>query len=160
VITLAVQALAGILLPSASAFLLLLCNDPQVLGPWRNPPWLNALATVIVAVLVLLSLILMLTTLFPSIDVTTVALVGGAVLAIGLAAFGLVTLRSRRAPERVSVAAFEPEVPKEEWTMAPLALLERPEWSAGRTLAMRVLSGYLVVAVIMLIVKAVQLAGG
>ena len=36
VITDAVQALAGVLLPSASVFLLLLCNDREVLGPWRN----------------------------------------------------------------------------------------------------------------------------
>ena len=35
-ITEAVQALAGVLLPSASVFLLLLCNDREVLGPWRN----------------------------------------------------------------------------------------------------------------------------
>ena len=41
-ITEAVQALAGLLLPSASVFLLLLCNDPEVLGPWVNPGWLNA----------------------------------------------------------------------------------------------------------------------
>ena len=83
-ITEAVQALAGILLPSASVFLLLLCNDREVLGPWRNPPWLNALASVIVATLVLLSMILMATTVFPDINVTTVALIGGALLAIGL----------------------------------------------------------------------------
>ena len=83
-ITEAVQALAGILLPSASVFLLLLCNDREVLGPWRNPPWLNALASVIVATLVLLSMILMATTVFPNINVTTVALIGGALLAIGL----------------------------------------------------------------------------
>ena len=38
VITESVQALAGVLLPSASVFLLLLCNDREVLGPWRNPP--------------------------------------------------------------------------------------------------------------------------
>ena len=49
VITTAVQALAGVLLPSATVFLLLLCNDRAVLGPWRNPGWLNVLATVIVA---------------------------------------------------------------------------------------------------------------
>ena len=48
VITTAVQALAGVLLPSATVFLLLLCNDRAVLGPWRNPGWLNALASVIV----------------------------------------------------------------------------------------------------------------
>jgi len=160
VITLAVQALAGILLPSASAFLLLLCNDEQVLGPWRNPPWLNALASVIVAVLVLLSLILMLSTLFPQIDVTAVALAGGALLAVGLTVLGLVTWRSRRGAQAVTVVPAEPQIPKQDWTMPPLALLERPEWSPGRTLAMRVLSGYLVVAAIMLIVKAVQLAGG
>ena len=89
VITESVQALAGVLLPSASVFLLLLCNDPEVLGPWRNPGWLNVLASVIVAILVLLSLILMATTVFPNIDVTKVALIGGALLAIGLLAFGL-----------------------------------------------------------------------
>src|SRR5580692_2094282 len=31
-----VQVLAGVLLPSASVFLLLLCNDKAVLGPWVN----------------------------------------------------------------------------------------------------------------------------
>ncbi len=40
-LTTAVQALAGVLLPSASVFLLLLCNDPEVLGPWANKRWLN-----------------------------------------------------------------------------------------------------------------------
>ena len=35
-ITTGVQALAGLLLPSATVFLLLLCNDRQVLGPWVN----------------------------------------------------------------------------------------------------------------------------
>ncbi len=33
-ITTSVQALAGVLLPSATVFLLLLCNDREVLGPW------------------------------------------------------------------------------------------------------------------------------
>jgi hypothetical protein len=88
VITTSVQALAGVLLPSATVFLLLLCNDRAVLGPWRNPPWLNVLATVIVAVLVLLSLILMATTVFPKINVTELTAVGAAALAVGLAVFG------------------------------------------------------------------------
>ena len=54
-LTEAVQALAGVLLPSASVFLLLLCNDAEVLGPWTNPRWLNVLAGVIIAVLLVLS---------------------------------------------------------------------------------------------------------
>jgi len=160
VITLAVQALAGVLLPSASVFLLLLCNDREVLGPWCNPPWLNALASVIVAILVLLSLILMATTIFPSIDVTTVSLVGGAVLAAGLVIFGLFALRSRRGAEKVTVVGEGPEIPKREWTMPPLALLARPEWSTGRKVAMLTLRSYLLISVILLIVKAVQLGGG
>src|ERR1700761_4176516 len=73
-ITTAVQALAGLLLPSASVFLLLLCNDPQVLGPWINRAWLNWVAGLIVGTLLLLSGILMATTLFPKIDVVEVSL--------------------------------------------------------------------------------------
>jgi Mn2+/Fe2+ NRAMP family transporter len=159
IITEAVQALAGVLLPSASVFLLLLCNDPEVLGPWCNSAWLNALASVIVAILVLLSLILMATTVFPSIDVTQFAMIGGAVLAVALAVFAIVILRpgGRRA---ASAPARTFDVPREEWTMAPLALLARPTWSTGRRVAMVAMSSYLWVAVILLVVKAVELAGG
>jgi NRAMP (natural resistance-associated macrophage protein)-like metal ion transporter len=161
VITLAVQALAGVLLPSASVFLLLLCNDREVLGPWRNPGWLNVVASVIIAVLVLLSLILMATTMFPTIDVTAVSLIGGAALAVGMVVFGLVTLRGRRGGAAVTVIeSGPPQPPKEQWTMPPLALLGRPEWSTGRKVAMLSLRGYLLVSVILLIVKAVQLGGG
>ncbi len=160
IITEAVQALAGVLLPSASMFLLLLCNDPEVLGPWRNPAWLNALATTIVAVLVLLSLILMATTIFPSLDVTNFSLIGAAVLAAGLLAFGAVTLRSRRRGGTVDLDKTSPRVPKEQWTMPPLALLARPRGSTARKWAMLTMEGYLLLAVVLLIVKAVQLAGG
>ncbi len=160
VITEAVQALAGVLLPSASVFLLLLCNDREVLGPWRNRPWLNAVASVIIAVLVLLSLILMATTLFPGIDVTSVSLIGGAVLAAGLLGLGAVALRSRRGAAAVTVIGPEPSVPREQWTMPPLALLARPQWSTGRKVAMLTLRGYLLISMILLIVKAVQLGGG
>ena len=159
-ITLAVQALAGVLLPSATVFLLLLCNDREVLGPWCNRPWLNALASVIVAVLVLLSLILMATTVFPSVNVTEFGSIGAAVLAVGLGAAGLRALRSRRGAEAVTVIETTPTVPKREWTMPPLALLSRPRWSPGRRLAMLAPVGYLILSVILLVVKAVQLAGG
>jgi Mn2+/Fe2+ NRAMP family transporter len=160
VITEAVQALAGMLLPSASVFLLLLCNDPEVLGPWRNRPWLNAVACTIVSVLVLLSLILMTTTVFPHVDVTRVALIGGVILAAGLAVFGTVNLRRRRAAgPALAGAPATADIPREQWTMPPLTLLGRPEWSTGRKVAMLGLQAYLAVSVIILIVKAAQLAG-
>jgi hypothetical protein len=41
--------------------------------------------------------------------------------------------------------------------MPPLALLERPVWSPGRKAGMLLLRGYLVVAVLLLVVKTVQL---
>jgi hypothetical protein len=132
-----------------------------VLGPWCNRPWLNALASVIIAVLVLLSLILMATTVFPTIDVTQLALIGGGVVAVVMIAFGLVVfapVRRRRQPSPAPAAAQS--VPREEWTMAPLALLSRPRWSLGRRVAMLSMSAYLWLAVILLVVKAVQLAGG
>src|SRR6185437_13805765 len=47
-----VQTLAGVLLPSASVFLLLLCNDEEVLGPWVNGRWVNLFTAAIVGVLV------------------------------------------------------------------------------------------------------------
>lgn len=155
IITEAVQALAGILLPSATVFLLLLCNDRAVLGPWVNPGWLNALSGVIVAVLVMLSMILMATTLFPGIDVTKLATDLGIALVVALAAAGAYSLR----PGRPRLPA--PEVPESErrtWTMPPLALLERPTWSPARKAGMATLWVYLILAVALLVVKAVQLA--
>jgi NRAMP (natural resistance-associated macrophage protein)-like metal ion transporter len=159
VITTSVQALAGVLLPSATVFLLLLCNDRAVLGPWRNPTWLNILATVIVAVLVLLSLILMVTTVFPAIDVTRFALIGGGAFAAVLLAFGAWILHSSRGAGEVTVIDESPTVPKAQWTMPQLTFLEPAVWSTGKKAAMLGLRGYLVVSVVLLIVKAAQLGG-
>ncbi len=153
-ITTGVQALAGVLLPSATVFLLLLCNDKEVLGPWVNRPWLNVVASFIVAVLLVMSLILMLTTLFTRIDVTVLAEVLGGVLVMGFLGVGGVILltRSRRAPA--------PPVPIERratWRMPSLNLLERPTWSRGRLIGMYLLRVYLVIAVLLLLVKAIEL---
>ena len=43
-----VQTLAEVLLPSAVTFLLLLCNDKAVLGPWVNGRKLNVAAAALV----------------------------------------------------------------------------------------------------------------
>jgi NRAMP (natural resistance-associated macrophage protein)-like metal ion transporter len=159
-ITTSVQALAGVLLPSATVFLLLLCNDREVLGPWVNSPWLNALAAVIVGVLVELSLVLVATTAFPDLDVTRVFLYLSIALAASLAVGGAYVLLRRVPAARLAGGGEEREVSRERrqtWTMPPLALLERPVWSPGRRAAMLLLRGYLVVAVALLIVKTVQL---
>jgi NRAMP (natural resistance-associated macrophage protein)-like metal ion transporter len=154
-ITTSVQALAGVLLPSATVFLLLLCNDREVLGPWSNPPWLNVVASVIIGVLVELSLILMASTMFPSVNVTHLFVYLSLVLLV--ASTGMAVYAARNRP---AATVKVPRVSKERrstWTMPPLALLERPVWSSGRKAGMLVLRGYLVVAVLLLVVKTIQL---
>jgi Mn2+/Fe2+ NRAMP family transporter len=159
-ITTAVQALAGLLLPSASVFLLLLCNDRQVLGPWVNRAWLNVVAAVIVGTLLLLSGILMATTLFPHLNVVEVTgyLAGSLVV---LAALAVVVLRTmaRRHP-----APAPPPLPagvdRTAWRMPPLTLLQPVTWSAGTRLGMIALRSYLVLGAVLLIVKAIQISKG
>jgi Mn2+/Fe2+ NRAMP family transporter len=154
VITTSVQALAGVLLPSATVFLILLCNDEAVLGPWVNRPWVNAVATVVVSVLLVLSLILMTTTVFPGLNVDVLFIVLAVILLLSLGVTGVVYRRTltRRPPVQKMARGR-----RESWRMPPLALLERPEWSPGRKRAMLVLRVYLVASVVLLLVKAVQL---
>jgi len=154
-ITTAVQALAGTLLPSATVFLVLLCNDRAVLGPWINRPWLNVVATTIVSALLVLSLVLVISTLFPSINVTgLVEVLGAAMVVVVIAASAWMLWSARR-------AAPVPDLPraqKENWRMPALALLERPPWSLPKRIAMLTMAGYIILAVLFLVVKAVQLA--
>ena len=115
-ITTSVQALAGVLLPSATVFLLLLCNDRAVLGPWVNAPWLNAIAALIVGALVELSLILMASTMFPTVNVTHLFIELTIVLVVTLPAAGVYALyASRRAPAGEGIDAVA-EIPKESAT--------------------------------------------
>jgi Mn2+/Fe2+ NRAMP family transporter len=153
-VTTAVQALAGVLLPSVTIFLIMLCNDKEVLGPWVNSTWLNVLASVIVGTLFVLSGILVVTTAVPSVNVLILALVLGVALAGGLVLLGVRTFLYRRRQ-----APAEPPAPveRETWTMPPLALLEKPVWSRERRLAMRLMWIYVLTTVVLLVVKAIQL---
>ncbi|MCW2690146.1 MAG: manganese transporter [Mycobacterium sp.] len=161
-ITTAVQALAGLLLPSATVYLLLLYNDREVLGPWVNRRWLNAIAVLIVGILLLLSGILMATTLFPGINVVAAAEYLAATMVI-LATVTMVGSRwwQRRPPrrERAPLQVID-TTDKSQWRMPPLALLEPVTWSAGTKLGMLALRGYLVIGAILLLVKAVQFGRG
>jgi Mn2+/Fe2+ NRAMP family transporter len=165
-ITTSVQALAGVLLPSASVFLLLLCNDPEVLGPWVNARWLNVVAGFIISVLLLLSGVLMVGTLFPNLNSAQVAIWLTVIFAVGAAvAAAVIRLRqsgSRRAGSlRTSTArSAASHAERASWRMPPIALLKPVVWPPTTRLAMLVLRGYLVVSVLLLIVKAVQLGRG
>ena len=157
-ITVGVQALAGVLLPSASVFLLLLCNDREVLGPWVNPLWLNMLASVIVGVLVMLSGTLVATTLFTHLNAAVTLAWLAAILAAGLtaAAIRLRIVRKRQGP-RVRPGAGMSRAQRNNWRMPPLALLKPVDWSPGTKLSVLLLRAYMVVAVVLLVVAAVRL---
>src|SRR6202008_1453519 len=84
-LTNAVQTLAGVLLPSATVFLLLLSNDKAVLGPWVNSRRLNLFTGAVIAILIVLSIILTAATVFPDISGNTIVVI----LVGGLALFAL-----------------------------------------------------------------------
>jgi Mn2+/Fe2+ NRAMP family transporter len=154
-----VQTLAGVLLPSACVFLLLLCNDKAVLGPWTNGKRLNALTGAIIWVLVILSVILTTSVLFPSISGRHIVdvLVAGAV--IGIVTGVLLLVQGRRRRDRVTVDhALAETKNRDSWRMPPLSLLERPTMSLQRKIGLVTLRGYLIVAFALVIVKIVQVA--
>jgi NRAMP (natural resistance-associated macrophage protein)-like metal ion transporter len=151
-----VQVLAGVLLPSASVFLLLLCNDREVLGPWVNGRKTNVFVSAVVSVLVVLSVILTASVLFPAISprqIIEIILAGcaAAVLATGYALARQLKAGGSAAVDRTG---------RENWRMPPLALLQRPAMSVGRRLGMGALRLYLGVAMILVIVKIAELAIG
>lgn len=157
-ITEAVQALAGLLLPSASVFLLLLCNDREVLGPWANPRWLNLVASVIIAVLLGLSGTLMATTLFPTLNVAALTAWMGAGLVVVLVAAAFAMRFASGSPGvRPQPASTMSGKERMSWRMPPLARLRPVQWSPGLKLGMLALRGYLVVSVLLLVLKAIQL---
>jgi Mn2+/Fe2+ NRAMP family transporter len=161
VVTEAVQALAGLLLPSACVFLLLLCNDREVLGPWVNRGWLNVVATIIIGTLLMLSGTLMATTIFPHLNGARIAIWLSAALAVGLAGTGIALWisRTRRGQAAGPAASFSPEQ-RRNWRMPPLAMLKSVTWSPALKLGIIALRGYLVIAALLLLIKAIQLGTG
>ena len=84
-----VQALAGVLLPSATVFLLLLCNDKAVLGPWVNGRATNAFAGAVIAMLITLSLILTVSVADPHLTAGQIKAILLGCVAAALAAGGI-----------------------------------------------------------------------
>ncbi|MBA0046622.1 NRAMP family divalent metal transporter [Mycobacterium sp. NPDC050853] len=182
VLTQGVQALAGVLLPSATVFLVLLCNDKAVLGPWVNSMRQNLFAGVIVWALVLLSLSLTAATFFP--DLTTgqlkaffaagagVGVLGGLAVVVGKkwtdrrAAVQTAAQFGGLDPDEVQDLDSLPQdralrrdllrQERDSWRTPALDTLGRPAWSPLRTAGMVALRGYLLLAVVLVAVKIAQ----
>jgi hypothetical protein len=151
-----VQVLAGVLLPSATVFLLLLCNDRAVLGPWVNRRRTNLFTSAVIAVLITLSVVLTAAVLFPSITgrQMTAIMLGCAAVSVLTGAFLLA--RARRSPARELTAEAATIEGRDNWRMPPLATLSTPLLSRGRKIGLSALRAYLAIAMILVIVKIVQ----
>ncbi|WP_321883088.1 Nramp family divalent metal transporter [Paraburkholderia bannensis] len=156
-LTEAVQTLAGVLLPSATVFLLLLCNDKAVLGPWVNSKALNLFTGAVVWVLVMLSIVLTASVMYPDMSGETILeiLAGGTLLAVAGYAATLALRKLRREP--VAPTQSWPQGARDMWRMPPLAELPAPNLTLAKRVWMGVLRGYLLVAVLLVIVKVVQM---
>jgi hypothetical protein len=153
-LTNAVQTLAGVLLPSATVFLLLLCNDEELLGPWVNGPWLNLFTALVIGALLLLSVILTAAVLFPALGAHLMLMVlfGGAAVALLTAVPPFV--RALRTPRR----QFAPGV-RESWRMPPLGTLAPARMTVWTRLGMAALRAYLVLAGGLVLVRIAMLSG-
>ena len=154
-ITMGVQTLAGVLLPSATVFLLLLCNDRQVLGPWVNGRWTNLFTGAVIVILVLLSVVLTASVLYPDITGETILAIlgGGGAAALVVAGASLLFGKNAVVAEPVLDRALRPG-----WRMPPLTQLAPNRITGATRLWMIVLRGYLLVAVGMVLFRIVQLA--
>jgi hypothetical protein len=169
-LTQGVQALAGVLLPSATVFLVLLCNDRPVLGPWVNTVRQNIAAATIVWVLVLLSLTLTVATFFPALSATDYEIGLAIGVGIGAAAGLLIAWSRRRANRRQDSSPTEGLTRAERRTLLArdratyrtpaLASLPRPVMSPLRKVGLLTLRGYLIIAAVLVVVKVVQIAIG
>jgi Mn2+/Fe2+ NRAMP family transporter len=155
-LTNAVQTLAGVLLPSATVFLLLLCNDSAVLGPWVNSRRVNLFTTLVIGVLVTMSLILTAAVLFPNMSGAQIAVILS--VGAGLALIGtLVALMLGRRSDPGAAATLEA---RHSFRMPPLGTMPPLKLSWLNRCWMIVLRGYLIVAVILVVVRVVQVARG
>jgi Mn2+/Fe2+ NRAMP family transporter len=156
-LTNAVQSLAGVLLPSATVFLLLLCNDQAVLGPWVNTRRVNLFTGAVIALLVVLSVILTASVLFPAIGERMIlGILGGGALA-ALAIWMIIAgARRRSVPATCSTATGL----RANWRMPPLDELPPRRLTIGEGVWLVVLRGYLVVAAGLVLVRIASLAMG
>jgi len=157
-----VQTLAGVLLPSATVFLLLLCNDKAVLGPWVNTRGANLFAGLIIMALLLLSLILTASVLWPDLSDRAIRALLGYGSALGLAAVLAAYVLHLRKEVRDGFRI----VPRTRlnrralcaWRMPPLEQLAAPVLSTSSQMWMGVLRAYLLLAAVLVVAKVAELA--
>ncbi len=182
-----VEALTGVLLPATSVFLVLLCNDRAVLGPWVNRTANNIVIGIVVWALLLLSFASGASTLFPQLSATAIEIglvIGAGIGLLGGMVVGLVRWRAVRTPVTTGTdtrGGLDPALDREldqhaalrraqrtalrnqdrlTWRTPALAELPQPQINPLRRAGLITLRAYLLVAAALIIIKITQLALG
>jgi Mn2+/Fe2+ NRAMP family transporter len=165
-----VEALNGILLPSALVFLVLLANDKQLLGPWANRPAHNWVCGVVVWAVATFSLAPLVTTFFPDVTLAQCGWAFAICTVLGLTvAMALWRLRpgrrasppdDNRRPAGMGRAEWRQALRARRlaWRAPPVDTLGRPPLSPARTAGLLTLRAYLVFAIVIMVIKLVQVA--
>ena len=173
-ITEGVQVLAGVLLPAATVFLLMLCNDRAVLGPWVNSARTNAFTGAVIAVLITLSVVLTGSVMFPGITASAIYAIMAGCAAVAVVVGGFALAHARRSARAAALAeaavlaevaeladeATLAPVDKLSWRMPPLSELPAPAIRGARRIGLLGLRGYLAIAMVMVVIKIVETALG
>jgi hypothetical protein len=166
-----VEALNGILLPSALVFLILLANDKPVLGPWSNSTTQNWIVGVIAWVVTTFSLAPLVTTFWPVITLKQCLYGFIACAVLGIAALGLLLKfrsghgaaaesgpDSNRRPPGMSRAQWRAElrVRRVAWRTPGIDTLQRPALNMARRIGLLTLRAYIIFAVVIMVIKLIQ----
>jgi hypothetical protein len=168
-----VEALNGILLPSALVFLILLANDKPVLGPWANSRTQNWIGGLIAWIVLTFSLAPLVTTFWPVITLKQSFYGLGVCTVLGITAAALL-LRSRpssgkqpapladpassRRPPGMDRGQWRAELRERRvaWRTPPIHTLQRPVLSISRQIGLLALRGYIIFAIIIMVIKLIQ----
>jgi NRAMP (natural resistance-associated macrophage protein)-like metal ion transporter len=166
-----VEALNGILLPSALVFLILLANDKPILGPWTNNRAQNWIGGLIAWIVLTFSLAPLVTTFWPVITLKQAAWGLGACTVLGIAAAALLLRRrpgtdqataddpgSNRRPPGMDRAQWRQELRERRvaWRTPRIDTLQRPALSMARRIGLLTLRAYIVFAIVIMVIKLVQ----
>jgi NRAMP (natural resistance-associated macrophage protein)-like metal ion transporter len=166
-----VEALNGILLPSALVFLILLANDKPVLGPWTNSTAQNWIGGVIAWAVTTFSLAPLVTTFYPDVTLKQCAFAFAVCTGLGLIAAAVLW---RLRPSRLRPVSLAPDGNqrppgmsraewretlrdrRNAWRTPRLDTIERPALTAARTIGLLTLRGYIVFAIVIMAIKLAQ----
>jgi NRAMP (natural resistance-associated macrophage protein)-like metal ion transporter len=167
-----VEALNGILLPSALVFLILLANDKPILGPWTNSRTQNWIGALIAWIVLTFSLAPLVTTFWPVITLKQSIWGLAACTVLGIAAAALLVRRrpgrdeeaaaddpgSNKRPPGMDRAQWRRELRERRvaWRTPRIDTLQRPGLSTARRIGLLTLRAYIVFAVVIMAIKLVQ----